>query len=104
MANGWGLTSDDSWLYATDGTENLYRIDPEGFAVEDTFTVHVEDEGERHSVSKLNELQYANKHIYANVYKTNYIVRIDPCSGQVTRVYDMTSLSNMNKEFVDQML
>ncbi len=85
---GWGLTHDGQRLIMSDGSDVLYFRDPETFA--ETGRVQVTYLGE--PVVRLNELEYVNGEVYANVWQTNYIVRIDPTSGQVVGVIDLTGI------------
>jgi len=85
---GWGLTSDGVHLIMSDGSSTLYFRDPETFAVVRTITVM---NGAR-EVRWLNELEYIEGEIWANVYTTDEVVRIDPASGKVTGVIDLTGL------------
>lgn len=73
IAEGWGLTTDGQYLYMTDGSNRVYTIEPETFSVVDMFEV-VDDVG---PVDNLNELEYVDGLIYANVYQTDYVVIID---------------------------
>ncbi len=77
---GWGLTHDSASLIISDGSSNLYFVDAETFKVKNTISVK-DDQG---PVMLLNELEYVNGVIYANVYQSNYIVKIDAESGHVT--------------------
>lgn len=85
---GWGLTHDGSQLIMSDGTNNLYFLDPDTLAVNGRLPV--QDQG--NPVVRLNELEYINGEIYANIWQTNHIVRIDPQTGQVTAWIDLTGL------------
>ena len=76
---GWGLANDGRSLIMSDGSANLYFRDPASFAV--TRTVEVRD-GDR-PVSQLNELEWVNGEVFANVWMTDSIVRINPASGAV---------------------
>ena len=76
---GWGITHDTTNLIISDGTANIYYVDPETFKVKNTISVR-DDQG---PVTMLNELEYVNGFIYANVYQTNYIIKIDAESGIV---------------------
>jgi glutamine cyclotransferase len=81
---GWGLTHDTSSLIISDGSSNIYFVDPETFKVKSTVAIK-DDQG---PVNYLNELEYVNGMIYANVYQTNLIVKIDAESGHVVgRLY-----------------
>ncbi len=85
---GWGLTYDGKRLIMSDGTDTLYFRDPETFAVEGHVTVS--DEGT--AVTNLNELEYIDGLVYANVWKTDRIAMIDPEDGHVTGWLDLTGL------------
>lgn len=85
---GWGLTHDDRFLIMSDGTENIRFLDPETFAVMRTISVTDHDQ----PLTNLNELEYINGEIYANVWLTNRIVRIDPASGAILGWIDLTGL------------
>ncbi len=76
---GWGLTHDSTHLIISDGSANIYFVDPETFKVNNTIAVK-DDQG---PILYLNELEYVNGMIYANVYETNFIVKIDAESGIV---------------------
>jgi len=85
---GWGLTHDTTSLIISDGTSNIYFVDPETFKVKSTISVK-DDQG---PVNMLNELEYVNGFIYANVYQTNFIVKIDAESGHVIGKITMNGL------------
>lgn len=85
---GWGLTGDGDVLWRSDGTSRLFAHDPETFAV--TRTVDVRDRGV--PVELLNELEFVDGQILANVWKSPWIVRIDPASGAVTGWIDASPL------------
>lgn len=84
---GWGITTDGEKLYASDGSAHIYVMD-ERYQV--TKRLAVRNEGK--SVRWLNELEYINGKIWANVYVSDYIVMIDPSDGKVTGVLDCTGL------------
>jgi len=85
---GWGLTYDGRQLIMSDGTDRLRFLDPETFV--ETGSVSVRDAGR--PVDQLNELEYIDGQVYANVWQTDRIVRIDPATGQVTAVIDLAGL------------
>ena len=76
---GWGITNNGKELIISDGSANLYFVNPSDFKVQNTVAV-VTNEG---PVDSLNELEYIDGFVYANVYQTNYIVKIDSESGHV---------------------
>jgi glutamine cyclotransferase len=86
---GWGLCSDGTRLVMSDGSATITFRDPETF--EPTGSVEVTAAGE--PVRKLNELECVDGQVWSNVWETPYIVRIDPATGVVTGVLDMTGLA-----------
>lgn len=85
---GWGLTTDGESLILSDGSEKLFWYDPESFS--EISSLVVRDKG--NPVKGLNELEYIDGRIYANVYPTDYIIRIDAKSGDVTGWLDCSNL------------
>lgn len=85
---GWGLTYDGERLIMSDGSDTLYFRDPETFS--ETGRVRVYDH--RGPVRRLNELEYVDGQVYANVWLTDKVVRIDPHSGRVTAWIDLSGL------------
>src|SRR6185436_16889310 len=85
---GWGLTNDQHLLIMSDGTNQIRFLDPNNFQVQRTIAVF---RGDR-PVNRLNELEYVRGEIYANVWQTDKIVRIDPQSGKLLGVIDLTGL------------
>lgn len=85
---GWGLTTDGKSLIMSDGTSYLYFLDPVSFAVTKTLDVA---EGGR-VMENLNELEYIKGYIYANIWMTSTVVKIDPGTGDVVGKMDLGSL------------
>ena len=85
---GWGLTHNGWELIMSDGTPTLYFLDPNTLGV--LRQVAVADENG--PVWKLNELEYIDGAVYANVWQTDRIARIDPDTGRVTAWIDLTGL------------
>jgi len=85
---GWGITNYGENLIMSDGTQNLYIIEPESFSVLDKLQV-TDNIGPIHN---LNELEWINGKIWANVYLSNTIVIIDPKTGFVEKKLDLTDL------------
>lgn len=90
---GWGLTTDGKSLIMSDGTSYLTFLNPESFAVEKVLDVAEND----YVLENLNELEYINGFIYANIWTTNTIVKIDPATGDVVGKMDLSSLSLESK-------
>jgi glutamine cyclotransferase len=85
---GWALTRDDKRIIMSDGTSRLRFLDPE--TLKETGGVTVTDEGR--PVDQLNELEWVKGEIYANIWQTDRIARIDPVSGKVKGWIDLTGL------------
>ncbi len=88
-SEGWGLAYDGEHLILSDGTATLQFMNPETFAPQRKVQVTLNG----NPIIYLNELEYINGQIWANVWQTDYIVRIDPASGNVVSLIDMTGLS-----------
>ena len=94
---GWGLCDDGSRLVMSDGTNQLYFRDRSTFAV--TGKVSVTENGT--PIDQLNELECVDGQVYANVWQTDTIVRIDPASGKVTAVINASGLLGADAGAVD---
>jgi glutamine cyclotransferase len=85
---GWGLTTDGERLLLSDGTDVIRVLDPATFRVVRTIAVTAEGKPVRH----LNELEWINGEILANVWQTNDVVRIDPTTGRVRGIINFSGL------------
>lgn len=90
---GWALTRDNQHLYMSDGTPVLRVLDPESLATTRRITVTAAGV----PVTNLNELEWIKGEIYANVWLTNRIARIDPASGHVVGWIDLDGLFDINQ-------
>ena len=88
VGEGWGLCNDGESLIMSDGTERLTFRDPKDFTIQHSIDVY-DNNG---PISKLNELEYIDGKIYANVWTKNFIVVIDPLTGKVLKEIDATDL------------
>ena len=88
MGEGWGLTTDGKSLIMSDGTSTLTFRNPDTFAIERSVTVTLRGQ----KVAYLNELEYIKGEIWANVYGTDQIIRIDPASGVVRAVINLKGI------------
>jgi glutamine cyclotransferase len=93
---GWGITTDGSRLIMSDGTANLYFLDPETF--QKIGQVEVHDNG---TVNRLNELEYIQGKVYANIWLTEKIAIINPQTGQVEGWINLSGLQNMQNQDAD---
>jgi glutaminyl-peptide cyclotransferase len=87
---GWGMTTDRQNLIMSDGTNVLTYLNPDNFHV--SKTVAVSENG--YAKDYLNELEYIHGYIYANIWTTNTIVKINPVDGKVVGKLDLTDLAN----------
>ena len=85
---GWGLCTDGEYLYMSDGTPFLDVRDPETFEL--IFSGLVTVQGS--IVERINELECVGDYVYANVWKTDYIIQIDKRNGVVVAVIDASNL------------
>lgn len=85
---GWGLATDGRWLYMSDGTEKIKVLDPATFKPLRTLEVYTDQS----KILYINEMEWIGGELWANVYTTDKIVRIDPHTGAVTGVIDMSGL------------
>ena len=90
-AEGWGLTHDGNELIKTDGSEFLDFLDPETFRVLKRIPVY-DNKG---PVTNLNELEYFEGYVYANIWQTNFAVKIDPKTGEIAAKIDFSGLMSM---------
>ena len=88
-AEGWGLTTDGTNLIMSDGTYKLTFLNPDNLQPQKI--LNVTENG--NLVEKLNELEFINGYIYANVWTTNNIVKIDPLNGNILGKLDLNALN-----------
>lgn len=90
---GWALTRDDKRLYMSDGSSTLRVLDPDTLAQTGSLTVTADGE----PVANLNELEWVKGEIYANVWLSQHIARIDPGTGHVIGWIDLSGLFDVNQ-------
>jgi glutamine cyclotransferase len=90
---GWGITHNGKELIVSDGSANLYYYEPSTFRL--LRTQGVTEDGS--PAVNLNELEFINGYVYANQWQYNYILKIDPNSGQVVGKMDLSELHNRAK-------
>ena len=88
QGEGWALTSTGTQLVMSDGSDVLRFVDPATFTVKRSVRVTFKGQPLR----QLNEITWIDGQVYANVWQTDYAVRIDPASGRVVRVIDLAAL------------
>jgi glutamine cyclotransferase len=95
LSQGWGLTSDGNSLIASEGSSNLYSLDPSDLFI--TRRVSAHDRFQK-TYSGLNELEYVQGSVYANVFPTSKLLRIELATGCVTGQADLSFLSQSLSE------
>lgn len=86
----WGLTTDGQDLIITDSSDQLLFLDPQTAALKKTVTVFDKANNRWHW---LNELEWIDGFIFANIWHSNIVVKIDPASGEVVDQYDFSELT-----------
>ncbi len=90
IKQGWGLTHDGTQLILSDGTDKIHFLDTTDLKVTRTITVR---DGNM-AIKELNELEYINGYVFANVWQTNWIVKVDPKDGRVVGKLDLSRIGN----------
>ena len=85
---GWGIANDGQFLFMSNGSSKIAVRDLKTFEIVRTFDVF----SNRQEYRALNELEYVEGFLYANVYQQNYILKIDPKDGRVVGIIDCESL------------
>jgi glutamine cyclotransferase len=99
-SEGWGLTHDETSLILSDGSNKLQFIDPVSFGITRTLEVYAGNE----AVTNLNELEYINGEILANIWHSSRIARIEPRSGHVLAWIDLSSVVTRAKHEPEEVL
>jgi len=87
---GWGLTNDGANLIMSDGTDQITYLNPENFDIEKQISVKYKGQPQYN----INELEYVDKFIYANIYQTNQVVKINPDNGDIAGILDLSPVVN----------
>lgn len=90
---GWGICTDGKQLFMSDGSERIYVRNPKTFDIIKTIEVYTDE----FAIARLNELEYIDGLIYANIWTSNEIAVIDPLTGKVIALIDATNLVNEGK-------
>jgi glutamine cyclotransferase len=85
---GWGMTNDGKNIYQSDGTEKIWTMDPETQKLTDFINVYTNDS----KIKSINELEWINGKIYGNIWQKDAIAVINPKTGAVEAVLDLTAL------------
>lgn len=87
---GWGITHNGVNLIVSDGSDKLYFLDT--LTLQRVSTLNVTENGTKRD--QLNELEFIEGYVYANQWQSNYILKIDPATGNVVGKMDLSSLAN----------
>lgn len=87
---GWGLTSDGTNLIMSDGTSDLTFLEPKNLNFLKSINVNTINYD---MADQLNELEHINGFIYANIWRTNIIIKIDPATGKIVGSLDLSALA-----------
>jgi glutaminyl-peptide cyclotransferase len=88
VGQGWGLTRNDRWIIMSDGTAELRLLNPQTLAEAGRIPVTLDGR----ALGNLNELEWVRGEIYANIWQTNWIARIDPATGHVVGMIDLRGI------------
>ena len=88
---GWGMTNDGKYIYQTDKTEKIWKMDPETQKMVDYVNVYSGDS----KIPSINELEWINGKIYCNVWQKDAIAVVNPNSGAVEGILDMSGLRKL---------
>jgi len=90
---GWGMTNDGKYIYQTDKTEKIWKMDPDTQKMIDYVNVY----SESNKIPSINELEWINGKIYTNVWQKDAIAIVNPTSGAVEGILDMSALRKLVK-------
>ena len=85
---GWGMTHDDKHIYQSDGTEKIWKMDPETQKMVDYINVYTNS----NKIKSINELEWIDGKIYGNIWQKDAIAVINPTTGAVEGVLDLSGL------------
>lgn len=88
QVEGWGMTNDGKNIYHSDGTEKIWTMDPETLKLVDFINVYTNDS----KIKSINELEWVDGKIYGNIWQKDAIAVINPKTGAVEGVLDLTAL------------
>ncbi len=85
---GWGMTNDGKNIYQSDGTEKIWTMDPETLKMTDFINVYTNNS----KIKSINELEWINGKIFGNIWQKDAIAVINPKTGEVEAVLDLSAL------------
>jgi glutamine cyclotransferase len=97
---GWGMTNDGKYIYQTDGTEKIWKMDPNTLEMIDYINVYSGNA----KIKSINELEWINGLIYSNVWQKDAIAIVNPLSGAVEGILDLSGLRKFVKNSTAEVL
>ena len=91
---GWGMTTDNKNLITSDGSDKIYFLDT--LTLKPVKTLNVTSNGE--AMTGINELEYVDGFIYANIWQTSNVIKIDAATGKVVGILDLAPLTAQARE------
>ncbi|HEY0090844.1 MAG TPA: glutaminyl-peptide cyclotransferase, partial [Flavobacterium sp.] len=85
---GWGMANDGKFIYQSDGTEKIWKMDPQTQKMVDYVNVY----SESGKIKSVNELEFINGKLYGNIWQKDAIAVIDPANGAVTAILNLADL------------
>ena len=101
IGEGWGLTNDKKNLILSDGTKNIYFLDPNNPS---KIVRYISVAGNTEAYDQLNELEFHNGFIYSNVWQKPIILKINPANGEVVGKFDFTEIAKKHTTGNDDVL
>ena len=93
QVEGWGLTNDSTFLYQSDGTEKIWKMDPKSLKMIDYMNVYTNTS----KIKSVNELEWINGKIYCNIWQKDAIAVVNPDNGAVEAILNLSDLRNQVK-------
>jgi glutamine cyclotransferase len=93
QVEGWGLTNDGTFLYQSDGTEKIWKMDPKTLKMIDYMNVYTNTS----KIKSVNELEWINGKIYCNIWQKDAIAVVNPDNGAVEAILNLSDLRNQVK-------
>ncbi len=97
---GWGMTNDGKYIYQSDGTEKIWKMDPESQKMVDYINVYTSSS----KIKSINELEWIDGKIYGNIWQKDAIAVINPSNGSVEAVLDLAGLRKFVKNEAAEVL
>lgn len=101
IGEGWGMTTDGKYLIASDGTKNIYFLNPNDPSKVEKF---ISVAGSNEVYDMVNELEYHKGFIYANVWQKPIVLKINPANGEVVGKFDFTAIAEKHNKGTDDVL